>query len=94
MEQYYPDSKVEIQGLTAKFYDGVLNLATFGGYSFFIKKAICSMGINRDDKILDFGAGTGRNALLMNKYLSDKGEILGLEISQEMISQFEPKQKN
>ncbi len=93
MEKLYPKSKVEIQGFTAKFYDNMLNIVTLGGYNFFIKKAIHTMNINQDDKILDFGAGTGRNALLMNKYLSKKGEILGLEISDLMISQFKKKTK-
>lgn len=91
MEKFYPDSEVEIQGFTAKFYDGLMNVMTFGGYSLFIKKAIDSMNINQNDKILDFGAGTGRNALLMNKHLSIKGEILGLEISELMIEQFKNK---
>ncbi len=91
MSKIYPDSKVEIQGFTAKFYDNLLNFTTFGGYSLLIRKAIHSMKINQDDKILDFGAGSGRNDLLMNKYLSGKGEILGLEISELMIAQFEGK---
>ncbi len=94
MKKIYPDSKVEIQGFTAKFYDNLLNFVTFGGYSIFIKKAINSININPNDKIIDFGAGTGRNALLMNKQLSEKGEILGLEISELMISQFKGKTKN
>ena len=94
MKKIYPDSKVEVQGLTAKFYDNLLNFATFGGYSLFIKKAIKSMNINPNDKIIDFGAGTGRNALLMNEQLSEKGEILGLEISKLIISQFKSKTKN
>jgi len=94
MKKIYPDSKVEIQGFTAKFYDNLLNFATFGGYSLFIKKAIKSMNINPNDKIIDFGAGTGRNVLLMNEQLSEKGEILGLEISKLIISQFKSKTKN
>ncbi len=94
MEKFYPDSGVEIQGFTAKFYDKIMNVMTFGGYSLFIKKAIKSMEIHQDDKILDFGAGTGRNALLMNKQLSEKGEILGLEISELMIAQFKNKTKS
>jgi len=94
MEKLYPKSKVEIQGFTAKFYDIILNFSTFGGYNIFIKTAIHSMKIDQNDKILDFGAGTGRNALLMNKYLSEKGEILGLEISELMITQFKKKTKN
>jgi len=92
--QYYPDSKVELQGFTAKFYDTILNTISFGVYGDFIKNAIESIGINGNDKLLDFGAGTGRNALLMNKYLSAEGEIIGLEISDEMIEQFNQKFEN
>ena len=91
MKKYYPDSGVEIQGFTAKFYDIIMNIISLGRYRLFIKKAIHSMNININDKILDFGAGTGRNALLMSKHLSDKGEILGLEISELMIDQFKNK---
>ncbi|MCK4358131.1 MAG: class I SAM-dependent methyltransferase [Candidatus Cloacimonetes bacterium] len=94
MNKLYPDSKVEVQGLMAKYYDTLLNIATFGMYKSFIEKAIKKMDISPDDRILDFGAGTGRNALLMNKYLSDKGEILGLEISEKMIQQFKIKTSN
>jgi len=49
------------------------------------------MGIGPADKILDLGAGTGRNACLMAGYSSSEGEIIGLDISEEMISQFEKK---
>ncbi len=91
MSRFYPDSKVEIQGLSAKFYDNLLNVASLGLYSKFIKKAILLMNIGSKDKILDFGAGTGRNALLMQKHISSEGEILGLEISDEMIAQFKKK---
>jgi demethylmenaquinone methyltransferase/2-methoxy-6-polyprenyl-1,4-benzoquinol methylase len=91
MSRFYPDSKVEIQGLSAKFYDRLLNFASFGTYSIFIRRTVELMSIGPDDAILDFGAGTGRNALLMNKYLTGKGEILGLEISEEMIAQFKRK---
>ena len=92
-EKFYPDSKVELQGFIAKFYDQLLNILTFGGYNWFIRKAIRSMDTHVNEKILDFGAGTGRNALLMNKHLSEKGEVLGLEISDLMITQFQKKTK-
>lgn len=91
MSRFYPDSKVEIQGLSAIFYDNLLNVASLGGYSRFIKKAIRLMNISSEDTIIDFGAGTGRNALLMQKYLGKHGEILGLEISEKMIAQFRNK---
>ncbi|MEA1986456.1 MAG: class I SAM-dependent methyltransferase [Candidatus Marinimicrobia bacterium] len=94
MTKFYPDSGVELQGFVAKFYDKVMNIMTFGGYGFFIKNAIKKVNLNPNDKVLDFGAGTGRNAMLMKKQLSNEGEILGLEISDLMIKQFENKTKN
>ncbi len=94
MKKKYPDSKVELTPKIAKNYDKVMNISSFGLYARFIHKAIKSMDISPDDKILDFGAGTGRNALLMNRYLSNRGEILGLEISEKMISQFEENTKD
>jgi demethylmenaquinone methyltransferase/2-methoxy-6-polyprenyl-1,4-benzoquinol methylase len=88
MSSYYPDSKVEISGLVAKHYDTIMNIITFGKYLSLIQKAIFLMEINPDDKILDLGAGTGRNACLMMKYLSGNGELIGLDISEEMLAQF------
>jgi demethylmenaquinone methyltransferase/2-methoxy-6-polyprenyl-1,4-benzoquinol methylase len=90
--KYYTDSKVEIQGFAAKYYDTLLNIATLGAYSAFIKNAIASIGIKPGDKILDLGAGTGRNALLMNTFLNG-GNIVGMEISAEMIERFQQNTK-
>ena len=49
------------------------------------------MNIQPNDKIIDLGAGTGRNACMMANYLSTKGEFVGLDISSEMVTQFERK---
>ena len=91
MGDYYPKSKVEIKGFTARYYDSLMNIITFGRYSSFIKKAIRFMKIKPSEKILDLGAGTGRNACLMMNYLSKDGELIGVDISEEMIFQFEKK---
>ncbi len=85
---YYPASKVEVGGFTARHYDRLINIITLGGYSSVIQNAIRLMMIKPIDKILDLGAGTGRNACLMMKHLSTNGELVGLDISEEMISQF------
>lgn len=87
----YPGSKVELRGFVARHYDLILDVISFGGYLSMLKRAIGLMEIRPDDKILDLGAGTGRNASLMAGYLSrsEKAEILGLDISPEMIAQFE-----
>jgi len=89
MKKLYPESKVEVVGFMAQYYDIGLDIATFGRYLPFIKKVIRMTRIKPDDRILDLGAGTGRNACLMAKYLSEKGELIGVDISKDMIAQFE-----
>jgi len=91
MSRYYPESKVEVQGFTARHYDILMNILFLGKYSGLINDAVVAMGIKPSDKILDLGAGTGRNACLMAKGIASDGEILGLDISDEMISQFRQK---
>ena len=94
MDNYYPESKVETKGFTARYYDNLMNIITFGRYSPFIENAIEVMGIRPQDRILDLGAGTGRNACLMMNYLSKGGKLIGTDISREMIFQFRKKCAN
>jgi demethylmenaquinone methyltransferase/2-methoxy-6-polyprenyl-1,4-benzoquinol methylase len=75
MSDYYPESKVEVSGIVAKYYDILMNTITLGRYSSFIQKIILLMKIKPEHKIIDLGAGTGRNARLMMKQLSAKGEL-------------------
>ena len=88
MEKLYPDSGVELSEFTAKNYDKVMNVASFGKYKGFIQKAISDLNIQKNDKILDLGCGTGRNVLLMNKYVSEDSLLVGLDISEDMEKQF------
>jgi len=87
---YGTGSHVEIRGFLAKHYDTVLDLVTVGFYKKFIKGVISKMNIQPSDRILDMGAGTGRNNLLMLDYL-EEGEVIGLEIGEEMKKQFREK---
>jgi len=85
---YYPESKVEVSGFIARHYDMIMDAILLGRYSSMIRKAIHLMDIGSADRILDLGAGTGRNAYLMTRYFSLRGELIGLDISKEMIFQF------
>jgi len=80
-------SKVEVTGFEARYYDTLMNIITGGTYPFFIRRAVQEMKIRPNDSILLLGSGTGRNACLMNRYLSDQGRILGLDIGPEMLEQ-------
>jgi len=88
MGKLYKDSRVELTKLTAKHYDSIMNVASLGYYDHFIKRAISLMHIRPEDTIIDLGCGTGRNADLMLSYLSEKGGVVGVDISDEMEKQF------
>ena len=45
------------------------------------------MAIQAEDAILDLGSGSGRNACLTARYLSDRGRIAGLDVGVEMLEQ-------
>jgi len=92
MEQETPlydrsQSKVEVTGFEARHYDLLMNLITGGTYPLFIRRVVRDMGIRPDDAILDLGAGTGRNAGLMARYLSEQSRIVGLDVGPEMLAQ-------
>jgi len=82
------DSKVEVTGTEAKYYDVLMNIITLGTYSSFIKKAIKNMNLKKGEDILDLGCGTGRNDCLMLKYVGKEGSITGVEIGKEMKEKF------
>ncbi len=88
MKKHYPDSGVELSEFTAKNYDKIMNIASFGYYRGFIKNAIQKINIESEDHILDLGCGTGRNILLMNKYTSENAQLTGIDISEDMEKQF------
>jgi len=80
-------SMVEVTGFEARHYDLLMNLITAGTYPWFIRHVVRNMDIKPNDDVLILGSGTGRNACLMRRYLSDEGRILGLDIGDEMLAQ-------
>jgi len=80
-------SKVEVTGFEARHYDLLMNLMTGGTYPLFIRRVVRDLSIRPDDAVLDLGSGTGRNACLVARYLSNRGRIVGLDIGEEMLTQ-------
>jgi len=68
-----------------------MDIVTLSTYSSFIQKTIQLTNIQPNDRIIDLGVGTGRNACIMMNYLSVKGELIALDISNEMTTQFKNK---
>jgi ubiquinone/menaquinone biosynthesis C-methylase UbiE len=81
-----PRSKVEIGEWGARYYDILLNLLSAGLYPRFIKHVIGKMDIRPGQSILDLGSGTGRNDYFMAQAIDSQGKIVGLDISDDMIS--------
>jgi len=65
-----------------------MDLLSFGRYRRFIEDAIKEMGIRAGHRVLDFGAGAGRNACIMRRYFGESGELLGWDIGEDMNKRF------
>lgn len=78
-------SKVEVKGLEAVFYDELITLASGFSYKKFLRRAIKDMDIKENHSILDFGCGTGMTLCNLSKYT--KGQIIGLDVGKNMLSQ-------
>jgi len=87
-------SKVEIGEWGARYYDILLNLLSAGLYSHFIKHVIGRMDIKPGQSMLDLGSGTGRNDCLMAQKMASQGRIVGLDISDEMMSRARKRCRN
>jgi len=70
----------------ARYYDIFLNVLSLGQYSQLIKGIVGKMGIKPGQSILDLGSGTGRNDCLMIAKVGCHGKVVGLDISDEMLS--------
>jgi len=79
-------SKVEIGPGVARYYDLLLNVLSLGRYSYFIRQVIEKMGIKSGQSILDLGSGTGKNECFMPEKVGPYGKIIGVDISDEMLS--------
>jgi len=82
---------VEVRDWEVPFYDLFLNIVTGGRYASFIAEVVRKINIEPDDRVLDLGAGTGRNARLIFPYLSGSGNYLGMDISRAMVEKFRKK---
>lgn len=70
---------------SARHYDLLLGLLTFGQYSVFLKRAVDMLAPERGEKILDLCSGTGRVASWIAQSVGKEGEVVGMDISKGMI---------
>jgi ubiquinone/menaquinone biosynthesis C-methylase UbiE len=61
-------------------------MLSLGRYSYFIRQVIKKIGIKSGQSILDLGSGTGKNECFMAEKVGPYGKIIGVDISDEMLS--------
>jgi ubiquinone/menaquinone biosynthesis C-methylase UbiE len=81
--------RIELTGFEARHYDRLLDVLTLGYYPFFLNRIYRDMNIQTGEKVLDFGAGTGRMAAGIARRVGASGRVTGLEIGLEMQARFQ-----
>ncbi len=92
-----PISKVEVKGFEAMFYDAIMDTISLGKYRKFINDALSKIDVPNGGKLIDFGAGTGRNIEIIRKHLERKGvnniDFFGVDIGEVMSKKFKQRAK-
>lgn len=89
MTRLYPKSKVEVQGFEARHYDRFMDLVTLGAYPGFLRRVFDRMDLQPGQRILDLGAGTGRNTAIIADHIGENGSVWGVELGDEMARGFQ-----
>jgi len=87
-------SKVEIEPWGARYYDLLLNVLSLGQYSHLIRDIVEKVGIKPGQSILDLGSGTGKNECFMAEKVGPYGKIVGVDVSDEMLSRARKRCRN
>jgi ubiquinone/menaquinone biosynthesis C-methylase UbiE len=77
--------RIDSFGKVAPYYDTALDLITFGMYARFLRRAVEILAPREGERILDLCSGTGRVASWMAHIVGKDGEVLGMDISRQMV---------
>jgi ubiquinone/menaquinone biosynthesis C-methylase UbiE len=83
LRQEHP--RIDFFEKSARHYDLLLDLWTFGQYTVFLKRAVEVLSPEREERILDLCSGTGRVASWIARSVGREGEVVGMDISKGMI---------
>ncbi len=77
--------RIDFFSKIAPYYDILLDFLTFGLYAKFLRKAIETLDPKKGERILDLCSGTGRAASWIAQTVGEKGEVIGMDVSKNMI---------
>ena len=77
--------RIDFFGKSAPYYDTLLDLISLGLYAKFLKRAVETLAPRKGERMLDLCSGTGRAASWVATAVGDKGEVVGLDITESMV---------
>lgn len=77
--------RIDFFAKSAPYYDSILDIITFGQYAKFLERAVEILAPRKGEKILDLCSGTGRAASWIATAVGDEGEVVGLDITENMV---------
>jgi len=77
--------RIDFFGKSAPYYDTLLDLISLGQYAKFLKRAVETLAPRKGERMLDLCSGTGRAASWVATAVGDKGEVVGLDITESMV---------
>ncbi len=81
----FPKTRGRDLNHVAWLYDPIIENLSFGRERRFRELNIKHMSVSPSDRILDVGCGTGSLTLLIDRYLSYPGEVIGIDAAPKMI---------
>lgn len=71
---------------SAKHYDWITNMMSFGSGGWYRRDALVRAGIGEGHKVLDVGAGTGAVSLICQELVGSEGSVTALDPSAGMLA--------
>lgn len=81
-------SHLEFTGFSARHSGGLLDLASLGGYTLFLHRAMRDLELRPGEKVLELGSGPGRRAAWMAGRVGPRGKVTGVEFRPEPACRF------
>ena len=77
--------RLELFERIASIYDLSLDILSLGSYAPFLRHLIKLLDVKDGQRVLDVCSGTGRATSLIAQRLNEKGEVIGIDMAENMV---------
>ena len=82
-----PVESNDIYVRTARHYDRLNNLMSFGTSNWYRRRVVASLDVSPDSTLIDLGCGTGHIALAMQDLIGSEGRVVAIDSCQPMLDE-------